>query len=98
LDDEQHRHPWHSSNGSYDDIDSSAAVVVVVVVVAGRTYDDDGRYTTLFTGTYSSSAGDADGLLLDCFSSVPPACSFHGQGIIRNESRTHAYEDPAEQP
>jgi hypothetical protein len=83
LDDEQHRHPWHSSNGSYDDTDSSAAVVVVVV--AGSTYDDDGRYTTLFTGTYSSSAGDADGLLLDCFSSVPPACSFHGQGIIRNE-------------
>jgi len=62
--------PLHSSNGSYDD---TASVAVVV----------DGRYTTLFTGTYSSSSGDADadGLLLDCFSCVPPACSFHGQGI-----------------
>jgi hypothetical protein len=77
LDDEQHRHPWHSSNGSYD-------------TAAGST-DDDGRYTTLFTGTYSSSCdADADGLLLDSLP-LPPACLFkftQGRGLELNQEQS----------
>jgi hypothetical protein len=65
LDDDgaQHRHPSHTSNGSYD---AAAASAVVALAAAGVGVMD--RYTTLRTGTYRSSS-----LLLLLL--APPACS-----------------------
>ena len=57
----QHRHPSHTSNGSYDAAAAAASAVVAALAAAGVM----DRYTTLRTGTYRSSS-----LLL-----APPACS-----------------------